>query len=197
KPAGRRPAAPPRRRSRSGRPPARAPDPARRARSSTRSPCVLPPPAARECGRRWCRSRASACHSPSGSRTSPCGGPRRDGRLFPSSPPSPRGRLLDLRGTGRPALLAHVLVLVAVEEHQEEPLPHWHRLPAVRTEEEARLQRFVCLLSLHLARGPAHVRDLSGAGRRGNPAPQSVSPILIAHSASLSMSLFGRSPPCY
>src|SRR5262249_23055986 len=96
-----------------------------------------------------------------------------------------------------PALLTHVLVLVAVEEHQEEPLPHRHRLPAVRTEEEARLQRSVCLLRLHVAWRPSHVRDLSGAGRRGHPrAPIPIIARSVSLSVAHSVSWPGRSRPC-
>src|SRR5262249_17256816 len=52
---------------------------------------------------------------------------------------------LDLRGAGRAASLTDVLVLLAVEEHEEKALADRHRLPAARAVEEARLERPVAL----------------------------------------------------
>src|SRR5437867_8124609 len=48
---------------------------------------------------------------------------------------------LHLRGARRAALLADVLVLLAVEENEEEPLADRHRLPAARAVKQARLER--------------------------------------------------------
>src|SRR5262245_40322009 len=61
--------------------------------------------------------------------------------LVRSHPGSERlGVRLDLGGAGRTATLADVLVLVALEEHQEEPLADGHRLAAARAVEQRRLE---------------------------------------------------------
>src|SRR5262249_8386057 len=64
-----------------------------------------------------------------------------------AGPPSarPSGERLDLDRARGPATLADVLVLLAVEEHQEEPLPYGHRLAALRAVQQARLERPVRL----------------------------------------------------
>ena len=59
---------------------------------------------------------------------------------------------LDLRGARRAAALADVLVLLAVEQHEEEPLADGHRLTAARTVEQARLERAERLSLLAAAR---------------------------------------------
>src|SRR5438105_8810424 len=53
--------------------------------------------------------------------------------------------LLHLARAWRAAALADVLVLLAVEKNEEQPLAHRHRLAAARTVKQARLERSVAL----------------------------------------------------
>src|SRR5262245_29175801 len=66
--------------------------------------------------------------------------------------------LFHLAGAGRAATLADVLVLLAVEEHQEQPLAHRHRLAAARAVDQARFERAVArgLLTASRRRSPEH-----------------------------------------
>src|SRR5690349_5072059 len=85
--------------------------------------------------------------------------------------------LLDLAGARRAAALADVLVLLALGQHEQQPLAHRHRLTAARTVEQARLERSVALglLTASRRRPPEHaawltrrLRHRNGACRVGN-----------------------------
>src|SRR5438094_8470839 len=62
---------------------------------------------------------------------------------------------LDLGRTRRAAALADVLVLLAVEQHEEEAFADRHRLAAAGAVEQARLERAVALGRARAARGAA------------------------------------------
>src|SRR2546427_7116175 len=62
---------------------------------------------------------------------------------------------LDLGRARRAAALADVLVLLAVEQHEEEALADRHRLAAAGAVEQARLERAVALGRARAARGAA------------------------------------------
>src|SRR5437016_13904259 len=75
---------------------------------------------------------------------------------------------LDLGRTRRAAALADVLVLLAVEQHEEEALADRHRLPAAGAMEQARLERAVACGRARGARGAAteHAPMVSPERRR-------------------------------
>src|SRR5256886_14413419 len=76
---------------------------------------------------------------------------------------------LDLGRARRAAALADVLVLLAVEQHEEEALADRHRLAAAGAVEQARLERAVALGRARAARGAATEQAGMVSPERGPP----------------------------